>query len=161
MNKLFQKYIKSIVTLMAVLLLMSCKIVVPETKIDDENIPFQVLITISHSNFTDQKNLIVDSSEGLDEIFATINSTRKPGIPVPKVDFQKENVAVINIGERATGGHSVLVKEIIEQEDKIVIYYEENGPKAGENATMVITSPFTMFKFQKQTKPIMIERILN
>ena len=69
--------------------------------------------------------LIVETPEVLLEIFATINSTRKPGIPVPKVDFEKESVAFINIGETSTGGHSVTVIEIIEMEEKLIIYWRQ------------------------------------
>jgi len=161
MKKLFPKYIKGILILIPLLLLTTCKTVLPETNNSEKNIAFHELITNSHSNFTEQRNLIIDSRELLEEIFATINSTRKPGIPIPKIDFENESVAFINMGETSTGGHSVAVTEIIETEDKIVIYFEGKGPKAGENATMVITSLFTMVKFEKQTKPVVFEWILN
>jgi argonaute-like protein implicated in RNA metabolism and viral defense len=140
---------------------MACKTVVPETKLSGKNIPFQELITNTHSNFTEQKNITIESSEELQEIFATINATRKPGISFPKIDFEKEALAFINIGETSTGGHSVAVTEIIETEAKLVIYYEGKSPKVGENATMVITTPFTMVKFMKVSKPIVFEWVLN
>ncbi len=160
MKKLYSKYIKGIVILIPLLLLTTCKTVVPENN-SGKNIQFQVLITNSHSNFPEQRNLIIESSEALQEILATINSTRKPGISIPKVNFENENVAFINIGETSTGGHSVVVKKIIETEASVVIYYEGKSPKAGENATMVITSPFTMVKFKKQSKPVEFEWVLN
>lgn len=161
MKKLYRKCNKCILILLPLLLLTACKTVVSETKVPSKNIPFQELITNSHSNFTEQIYLIVETPEVLQEIFATINSTRKPGIPVPKVDFEKESIAFINIGETSTGGHSVTVTEIIEMEDKLVIYCEGKGPRAGDYATMVITSPFSMVKFKKQPKPVVFEWIPN
>ncbi len=161
MKKLYRKCNKCIFILLPLLLLTACKTAVSETKVPSENIPFQELITNSHSNFTEQIYLIVETPEVLLEIFATINSTRKPGIPVPKVDFEKESVAFINIGETSTGGHSVTVIEIIEMEEKLIIYCGGKGPGAGDYATMVITSPFSMVKFKKQRKPVVFEWIPN
>lgn len=161
MKKLYRKYIKSIVILIPLLLLTACKTAVPETNVSGKNIPFQVLISNSHSNFANQRNLIIETPEVFQEIFATINSTRKPGIPLPEVDFEKENVAFINSGETSTGGHSVAVIEIIEKENKVVIHFEGKGPKAGENATMVISTPFTMVKFKKLPKPMIFEWMLS
>ncbi|MEM0516856.1 protease complex subunit PrcB family protein [Aequorivita flava] len=146
---------------MAITLVFSCKPTAYKNSKLQKNISFEVLLSNSQSNIVKQKNVILQTSEELKQIFNSINATRTPHIPIPKVDFKTEIVAFINIGETSTGGHSVAVKEIIEKENTLVVFYEGNSPKPGENATMVITTPFTMVKFKKQPKSIIFKRVVK
>ncbi len=159
MKMLHLKSIKKIILLTTVLFVIACKPTVPKDKVQESNIPFEVLLTNSHSNMDEPKNEIITSSEKIQKIYSIINSTRKPGISVPQIDFLRESVAFINIGQKTSGGHSVVVTQMLENIQNVVIFYEVITPKEGEFATMVITTPFTVIKFPKQLKPVTIKRV--
>lgn len=137
-----------------VLLFSTCKSGQPLDKESPSSVPFQVLISASQSNIEEPQRKIITSQKELEAIFAEINKTRKPGIPIPEIDFNTETVAFVNMGQASTGGHAVTVHNIDKTANTVVIYLDETSPKPGDNATMVITTPFTMVKLKKQNLPI-------
>ncbi|RFN58097.1 protease complex subunit PrcB family protein [Marixanthomonas ophiurae] len=128
----------------------------PQVEVSN-NIPFQVLVSSSQSNIEEPQRKIIKSQEELQTLFAEINKTRKPGIPIPEIDFDKEIVAFINFGQTSTGGYTVAVESIKETKDNIMIFVGGTSPNQGDNVTMVLTTPFTMIKLNKQILPIVFE----
>ena len=144
--------------LFSLLLLATCKGGDTATSVKEGNlVPFQTLITASHSNIGSPQQTIIRSQEELEAIFSEINKTRKPGIPIPEIDFNKEVVAFVNLGQRSTGGNIVTVDKILMKKEKVVIYVGGKSPKPDENVTMMLTTPFTMVKLNKQILPIVFE----
>lgn len=144
--------------LMSIILLFStCKGGQSSYKDASVNVPFQVLITASQSNIDQPKRKIISTQEELQTLFVEINKTRKPGIPIPEIDFDKEIVAFVNMGQTSTGGYSITVENIEKTNDEVIIHTGGNSPKPKDNVTMVITTPFTMVKLMKQDLPIVFK----
>lgn len=142
----------------SLLLLATCKGADTATSEKDGNlVPFQTLITASQSNIESPQQSIIRSQEELETIFSEINKTRKPGIPIPEIDFNKQIIAFVNLGQTSTGGYTVTVDKILMKKEKVVIYVGGKSPKPNENVTMMLTTPFTMVKLNKQILPIVFK----
>jgi hypothetical protein len=126
-------------------------------EIPQTEIPFTVLLDGSHSNMKEQKNLVVHDKNELQRILGMINSTRKPGIPMPDIDFNEKTVLFLNAGESSTGGTSIAVDKILQQKDKLVVVVGGKSPKPGDFVATVITQPFTMVSFNKTELPIVFK----
>ncbi|MAP56036.1 protease complex subunit PrcB family protein [Altibacter sp.] len=164
MTKPFRKYSKVLIILCAVLLsfLWSCKSSTNNSKPSiTASIDFTVLEKGSHGNFTNKQERIISDQITLQDIYNTINGTRKPGLPVPEVDFSKYQVAFITSGERSTGGYSIAIDTIVREEEQTILYIGGESPKPGDYVTTVITAPFILVKFEKQSVPVVFRYSLH
>jgi hypothetical protein len=63
---------------------------------------------------------------------------------------------LINLGQRNTGGYSIKVTEVEDNEGKTLIYVEEVSPAEGTMTTQAITYPFSLIKIKGVTPYVKI-----
>lgn len=71
---------------------------------------------------------------------------------MPQVDFSKEMVVGVFLGERNTGGYKVetkLMADPIEPKSRLVVFYKEVPPAAGRFNVQMVTRPFELRKVAK------------
>ncbi|PQJ32611.1 hypothetical protein BST92_12030 [Nonlabens arenilitoris] len=114
---------------------------------------YDVLLEGNNSNHESQETIVVNSEEGLQELMAQINSTRKPGLKIPSVNFKKETLIFAYGGQKSTGGFSVDVTEV--RNEKNLLHFNFELIKGeGDIATMSITTPFKVIKVKHDDKKI-------
>ena len=62
--------------------------------------------------------------------------------PAPAVDFDKEVVVALFLGEKPTGGYDVQISRAEQTQDGLTIYYREKSPLPGGMVTQALTQPF-------------------
>lgn len=137
------------------LLLSSCKTNsnTGETPTGDW-VKFEILLEGSHGNISPRQHTLISSQKMLDELFEQINSTQHPGAEVPEIDFSKYQVGLVSMGELSSGGYAISIESIEKTNEHIRINLITESPAPGENVTSVMTSPFVLFKFEKQALPV-------
>jgi len=73
----------------------------------------------------------------------------------PAVDFTKEMVVAVFLGERSQGGYKVEVKlmaDPLEPHARMVVFYREVPPPAGSFNMQMISQPFVMVKVPRKAK---------
>ncbi len=139
--------------LLVILISSSCKTKKEtKSKINTDDIEFVKLLDGSHSNFKEKDYIVINSEKELQIIYATINSTRRPGFEIPKIDFKKEQVIGLFLGTKTYGGYSVKVDRISKQNNEILVFFTENKPSG--ITTCVMTQPFYLAKMNKTTKSV-------
>lgn len=147
------------IVLIAFSLLTSCKHTQPlDNAAIQRSIPFEVLYEDAISNIPDPTEEVITSSKRLQEVFDAINSTRKPSLPLPEVDWSKEALVFINVGYRSTGGYSVQVDRIEKDAQEYTVYISGKSPKPTDMVTMVLTYPWVLVKFEKPSIPVVFRR---
>ena len=68
-------------------------------------------------------------------------------------DFSKEMIVAVFQGQRSSGGYSIEISDIVEQDDKIVVYSVADEPSGGM-ATMSITHPGHFVACKTSEKPV-------
>lgn len=101
--------------------------------------PFEVLIQDSNLYIEEEKSLIIKSQEELEELYTTLNSKRSPGFELPIVDFEKQCVILVTMGQKNTGGYKVTQPEFT---DRFGIYYDfgYEVPLTSSPVTMAMTT---------------------
>ncbi len=124
-------------------------------KSTQELLEFTILLSDSQSNFAENTKIIVTSEEDLKSIFARINSTRKPGIPVPEVDFNQYEVVFYAQGEVSHGVNGLQVASVVKNEEEVVVNLAAEKPQ-GKYVTTVMSQPCVMLQFKKQGLPVKV-----
>ncbi|MEM8763841.1 MAG: hypothetical protein AAGD88_08515 [Bacteroidota bacterium] len=58
----------------------------------------------------EKQALVIESEKSLKSFFSKVNRSRKPGLPVPKVDFTKEVALVVCVGAYQSEGYPKLMQ---------------------------------------------------
>lgn len=83
--------------------------------------PFEILVQDSNLFIEEEKSLVITTQENLQDLYSTINSKRSPGFELPVVDFNKQCVILVTIGQKNTGGYKVSEPQFT---DRFGIYYD-------------------------------------
>lgn len=62
--------------------------------------------------------------------------------PPPAIDFEKEVVVALFLGEKPTGGYDVQISRAEQTNDGLIIYYREKDPPPGGMVVQALTQPF-------------------
>ncbi len=93
---------------------------------------------------------VFTSSKSLSKFFSKINRTRKPGIPVPDVDFSKDMVIIYCAGIDGNGTKPTLL--VAEETDTEMVLGMNNIENKEKPVSTV--SPFSIYKMPNTTKNI-------
>ncbi|MCV6628452.1 MAG: protease complex subunit PrcB family protein [Flavobacteriaceae bacterium] len=101
---------------------------------------------------------IVKEPKSVQKFYAFINKTRKPGFALPKIDFEKETLLILCLGEKRSGGFQIGIDHIEETPDQIVVFVKEESPQ-GDMVSTVIMRPFYIAKIKNTKKEITFKRM--
>lgn len=139
-------------TFLCVFLLAGCNGV---KVISDEKteISYEKITSQSHGGMGDEKFVLVKSSEELKQIFTQVNIARKPGIPLPIINFNHESIIALFMGQQTSGGYSISIESVkYNRNNEVQVCIKKTEPSG--MSTMAITQPFSIYKLNKKLKKV-------
>lgn len=124
-----------------------------------EVIPFEIIAQDGFGGMTDSIFIAIKDENSLNEIYNLIGKGRMPELEAPAIDFEKETVIALFLGEKTSGGYSITVKQIENINDKVNVVYKVTSPKPGDMVTSVMTQPYCIIKMAKTSKELVFESI--
>ncbi|WP_438962888.1 protease complex subunit PrcB family protein [Nonlabens sp.] len=107
----------------------------------------------SNSNHEKMEVIVVSSQEQMEGLYAQINSTRKPGLTIPEVDFKEEVLIFAYAGQKPTGGYHIAITEVEDKKVEKRFLFDLKSPQ-GKMVTMSVTSSFKIIKVTHEDKKI-------
>jgi len=142
------------VSLLMLIGLLSCK----AQSLYGEKMEDLVLVTHDgYSGIPEYETKVIQDTKSLNKFYAQINKTRKPGLPVPIIDFSTETVLVVCLGE-LQGEKEPLLSRIQQTEDELLMAIELSAPaKKGES--QAVSHPFYLYKMPHTSKEIYFKKV--
>jgi hypothetical protein len=78
--------------------------------------------------------------------------------PAPSIDFNREIVVGIFLGEKSTGGYEMEIVRAERRDSLLYFYYREKIPSPGAIVTQALTQPFHLVRVPKYDNPQIIFR---
>ncbi len=85
--------------------------------------------------------------------------TQIPAPTAPTVDFTKQKVVTVFMGQRPTGGYGLRLVSSSQRRDTLRLLLESSAPPAGGVQAQVITSPYLMMTVDAGVKSVEVEVI--
>ncbi len=134
--------------------LLSCK---AQKQLGDQIEGLVLLEQDGYSGIETFETRVIRDTKSLNKFYTQINKTRKPGLPVPMIDFSREMVLVVCLGKQQ-GEHSVTLSKSNETAtDLTVIVQLSNSSKAESANTQPVTNPFYLYKMPLTGKTIIFQ----
>ncbi len=107
----------------------------------------------------DRKDYVINSQDEWEELWDITFSNTYPHPDVPTIDFTRNTIIAVYLGQRGSGGYSIEIKDIVEYNSRIVVYVKERSPEPGSMVTMALTQPYHIVKTIKLFKLIVFLRV--
>ena len=114
------------------LVCLSCKSQKKGIQNQTENIQSMkptLVLSDNYSNIDSSQISILKDQKALQKFFIQVNKTRKPGLPVPVIDFSKEMLILVCAGEQL-GNYEPEVTFVEEAADKMTFKVREKSDTA-------------------------------
>ncbi len=122
------------------------------------------MVLLAHEDFTNIdafETRVIRDAKSLNKFYGEINKTRKPGLPVPMVDFSKDMLVLVCLGEQK-GEKKLVLSKLTETDQGMTIAVEVlEKEKDGEIAVQPMYFPFYLYKMPLVDKDLTFQRIDN
>lgn len=124
----------------------------------NNQVTFENLVTSEIGGYVKEETLVIKDRESLLQVYGYVNRIRKPGFTIPKIDFSKETVIAVFMGEKTTGGYAISVENVKEVNEKLIVQIKEIKPGQKDMVALVITQPFCFVKINRVAKEVTFEK---
>ena len=76
----------------------------------------------------------------------------------PPVDFSREMVVGVFMGERETGGYQIEIIEVERTASALRVHYRTRSPEPGALLTQALTQPFHLIRLARDESPLTFAR---
>nr|WP_288935998.1 hypothetical protein [uncultured Allomuricauda sp.] len=120
------------------------------------------MILLDHDSFSNIESFetrVIKDGKSLRKFYSEINKTRKPGLPIPIVDFSKEMVILVCLGEQK-GKKTPVLSKLKETDNEVSIAVEIIKENQQKELTIQPTYfPFYLYKMPLVDKTITLQKI--
>ncbi len=113
---------------------------------------YEIVLENNNSNHEIKEAVVIQSQEKMQNLFSEINMTRRPGIPLPNVDFNKESLIFAYGGRLSTGGNKMNITQVKNEDDQLHFEFQIIKPQG--TATMSITTPVMIVRIKNDDRKI-------
>ncbi len=153
----FTKPVYSLIILIMVSCGMTNDAISQDKNSENKNVAFSIILQNEFGGPNTPEIQVIKEPKALQQFYSLINRTRKPGFALPKIDFTKEMVIVLCMGEKREAGNSISIVSVKESEKELQVLVSEKG-NVGKMSAMVITQPFNIVKLPLTLKKIVFKK---
>lgn len=137
------------------LLALSCKSQKEAGQKSPDSIGLTLILSEGHSGEETKSFYVIKEAEVLRKYFSKINRTRKPGLPVPDIDFSRQMVLLIFEGQATVGALSR--KYVLEENEGQIVIGSKESEQPEKSISTAIGTPFQLYTLPLTEKEIVIK----
>lgn len=107
-----------------------------------------------YSGVTKSGEKVIDNLDAWQKVWKVVHKTVTPKPQLPPVDFEKQVVLAVFMGEKSTGGYEIKITSIKETDQALVVSVRATSPPADSFTTQALTQPYDLRVIKKPTKPV-------
>lgn len=107
---------------------------VPSAEID-------TLVDESYSGVTEPRREVFRSDSAWGDFWETVHQTRSPRPEVPEIEFGRQMVIAVAMGQRPTGGYAIDIEAMYRDDGTLHVLVLETSPGPSCGTTQALTQP--------------------
>ena len=97
---------------------------------------------------------MIDNLETWKKVWREVHQAVSPKPKLPKVDFEKQVVLAVFMGEKNTGGYRIQIRGMKDTGKKIEVSVKTTSPPQDGFSIQVLTQPYEFLIAEKPAKPV-------
>ena len=122
-----------------------------------EAVPFETVDQGVDSGDQEPAQLVLRSQEAWRQVWERHEALLIHAPEQPPVDFHKEMVLAVFLGQRPTGGFAIEIKAVDTRADALHVLVEETSPPPEAMVTQAFTSPYHIVRLKRVALPVQFE----
>jgi hypothetical protein len=119
-----------------------------ETNKSTDRVSFKTIAKGLRSGIREPSQIAVRSQSEWQKLWRQHTSTSTVPAPLPVVDFDKEIVAAVFLGEKPSGGYGLEISSAEVADSSLTVFVKETSPKPGAIVTQAINQPFHIVRIE-------------
>jgi len=111
-------------------------------------VPFKTIAKGVRSSIREPSQIAIRSQTEWQKLWRQHTSTSTAPAPLSPIDFEKEIVAAVFLGEKPTGGYNVEISSAEIADSALTVFVKETFPKPGAIVTQGFTQPFHIVRIE-------------
>lgn len=116
--------------------------------------PFSTLAKGFQSGVREPAQVVIRSRDDWVAFWGRHTRTQAGPPALPSVDFSREMIAALFMGERGTGGYEIEITRVERAGSGLAVHYRSRGPTPGAMLTQTLTQPFHLIKLPRDDGPV-------
>lgn len=126
----------------------------------DDNGQFTLIDQNNYSGADSTETMVIRNAKALKLFYSRINRTRKPGLPVPEIDFSQHMVIVLCSSDEFSKNESGL--SVLEETDTEMVFGRSNASRSEHSTSSsnptTLVSPFFVYKMPLTEKKVSFKK---
>ena len=119
-----------------------------ETNKSAERVSFKTIAKGLRSGIREPSQIAIRSQTEWQKLWRQHSSVSTAPAPLPTVDFDKEIVAAVFLGEKPSGGYGIEISSAEVVGSSLTVFVKETSPKPGAIVTQAINQPFHIVRIE-------------
>jgi hypothetical protein len=103
-----------------------------------------------YSGFTEKERLVIRDADQWSRAWARITVGLSPRQPTPSVDFAREMIVLVAMGQRLTGGYAIAVEGVYDAGGRLYVEVRELSPGGSCGTTQALTQPIDVVRVPRR-----------
>lgn len=117
-------------------------------------VPFDTLARGTSSGITEARRDTIRDGNAFAALWQRHAAAFSPPPALPAVDFTRDMVIAVWLGQRPTGGHAIEIVRLVETPENLRVETERRTPPPGALVTQALTQPFHLIRARATHKPV-------
>ncbi len=125
-----------------------------ETNQDIQHLKITKLAGGNYCGIDQSKDLVIKSNDEWKDLWKRVHQRMIPQPVLPEIDFTRETVLAVFLGSRSTGGYSIEISHLKEDNQYITAVVKTRSPEPGGMVTTALSQPYHIVKVYFADKDI-------
>jgi len=121
-------------------------------------VPFSTLAKGFVSGMHEPAQIVIRSQDEWVAVWGRHTRAHAQPPSAPPVDFSREMVVGIFMGQRGTGGYEIEITRVERADSQLRVYYRSKDPEPGAMVTQMLTQPYHVIKLPRDDGPLVVLR---
>jgi len=108
----------------------------------------------SQSGIVEPREVVIRDEAGWRRLWGEHQPPGQPARSLPGVDFGKEMVIFVALGQRFSGGFTIEIEKVETSRGRLTIFVRRKGPPPGALVTQALTAPFEIVAVPRSDLPL-------
>ncbi|MCP4191680.1 MAG: protease complex subunit PrcB family protein [Planctomycetaceae bacterium] len=107
-----------------------------------------------YSGVTKPGEQVIDNLKAWQKVWNEVHKTVNPQPKLPPVDFTKQIVLAVFMGQQNTGGYQIEITGVKQTDKAVVVSVRTTSPPPDSFTTQALTQPYDLLVVKNPTKPV-------
>lgn len=121
------------------------------------HVPFEVIDKGSVGAPQQKGELVIRNEQQWADLWRDLHGQRSSRPAPPVIDFEKEMILAVLMGQQPTGGYAIEVTQIVTLSGQVIVKVLQTAPSEGTPVTLMLSSPYCIVKLGRIDKPVRFE----